>query len=161
LLCSSNHSFELHQGPWSCWKRPLPSGNIISMKGCVSSASVQVWQVLTKTPPLTCILPIMHPGTTSFSQQEHPDRSGAMQLHTQQTVRSFVFWHLSVRTKIFLLDRNGHGHPWPETFHTSCSCGDAMTQPANYHKLALVTVTEIIIFPFFSHSVHLLLNITC
>ena len=43
LSCFSNHSWTtvaLRQGALSCWKRPQPSGNTISMKGCSWSATM-------------------------------------------------------------------------------------------------------------------------
>ncbi len=42
-LCSSSHSwtiFALWQGALSCWKRPQPPGNTVSMKGCTWSATM-------------------------------------------------------------------------------------------------------------------------
>ena len=43
LLCSSNHSWNMFvflHGVLSCWKKPQPSGNIVSMKGCTWSAAM-------------------------------------------------------------------------------------------------------------------------
>ena len=95
LVCSSNHSWTilaLLHSVLSSWKRPQPSGNTISMKGCTWSAIMlryvicvkvtSTWMVGPKIshhsiaqsitlPPLDCLLSIVHPDAMCSPGKRH------------------------------------------------------------------------------------------